>query len=376
MSISMKNSKVSNRSPQIGQEQIDLLGQLSNASSVSGDEGEVRKIVLEQVRAHLENTTGEVKVDSLGNVLVSIPGDPGIENRLRVMIAAHMDEVGFMITGEDEKGTYRFDLVGGIDVRYLPGKSVIIGKDRLPGVIGAKPIHLSSPDERRNTLSLDSLRIDVGPESGKVKNGDRATFATTFSHFGPSIRGKALDDRIGVVTLIEIIKNSPPNIDLLAAFTVQEEVGLRGAGVAAYAFDPDLAIALDSTPAYDLPDWEDMQTHRSEKSHYNTRLGAGPAIYIADSGTISDPRIVRHVMATGDRLGIPYQIRQPGGGMTDAGRIHLKRGGIPSISISVPGRYHHSPAALCRLSDWQNTMSLIHAALENLPADILFSDRT
>jgi tetrahedral aminopeptidase len=372
----MKNSKVSHRSPQIGQEQIDLLGQLSNASSVSGDEGEVRKIVLEQVRAHLENTTGEVKVDSLGNVLVSIPGDSGIENRLRVMIAAHMDEVGFMITGEDEKGTYRFDLVGGIDVRYLPGKSVIIGKDRLPGVIGAKPIHLSSPDERRNTLSLDSLRIDVGPESGKVKNGDRATFATTFSHFGPSIRGKALDDRIGVVTLIEIIKNSPPNIDLLAAFTVQEEVGLRGAGVAAYAFDPDLAIALDSTPAYDLPDWEDMQTHRSEKSHYNTRLGAGPAIYIADSGTISDPRIVRHVMATGDRLGIPYQIRQPGGGMTDAGRIHLKRGGIPSISISVPGRYHHSPAALCRLSDWQNTLLLIHAALENLPADILFSDRT
>jgi tetrahedral aminopeptidase len=360
---------------EIGTEHFELLERLSNASSVSGDEGEVRKIVLEQVRAHLENRQGEVKIDSLGSVLVTLPGDPGVENRPRVMIAAHMDEIGFMITGSDEKGTYRFDLVGGIDLRYLPGKPVLVGKEHVPGIIGAKPIHLSSPEERRSTLSLDSLRIDVGPEGGKVKTGDRAVFATPFSHFSSCIRGKALDDRIGVAALIYLIKNAPANIDLLAAFTVQEEVGLRGAGVAAYAFDPDLAIALDSTPAYDLPDWEDQLLDRSENVSYNTRLGAGPAIYIADSGTISDPRLVRHLMETGDRFGIPYQVRQPGGGMTDAGRIHLKRSGIPSVSVSVPGRYHHSPAALCRVSDWQNTLALLHAALENLPSDLLSMER-
>jgi tetrahedral aminopeptidase len=371
----MENSKDKNSHPSIGSEQIALLERLSNAFSVSGDEGEVRKIVLERVRAILENRPGEISVDSLGSVLASIPGDPNLENKLRVMIAAHMDEVGFMITGEDEKGIYRFDVVGGIDVRYLPGKPVVVGKDCLPGVIGAKPIHLSSPDERRNTLSLESLRIDTGPAGGKVNLGDRAAFATRFSHIGPSLRGKALDDRIGVATLIELIKNSPQNIDLLAAFTVQEEVGLRGAGVAAYAFDPDLAIALDSTPAYDLPDWEDMHTHREENSNYNTRLGAGPAIYIADSSTLSDPRLVRHFIEVGDRLGIPYQIRQPGGGGTDAGRIHLKRAGIPSISISVPGRYHHTPAAICRLTDWQNTLALMQAALESFPPDLLLTDR-
>lgn len=370
----MENTKETNHLPQIGPEQISLLERLSNALSVSGDEGEVRKIVLELVRAQLEKLPGEVRVDSLGDVLVTIPGDPEVENKLRVMVAAHMDEVGFMITGEDEKGIYRFEVVGGIDVRYLPGKSVLVGKDRLPGVIGAKPIHLSSPEERQKTLSLESLRIDIGPESGKVKTGDRAAFATNFSHLGPSLRGKALDDRIGVASLIELIKSAPPNIELLAAFTVQEEVGLRGAGVAAYALDPDLAIALDSTPAYDLPDSEDVHK-RTENPNYNTRLGAGPAIYIADSGTISDPRLVRHFIEMGDSHGIPYQIRQPGGGMTDAGRIHLKRGGIPSVSISVPGRYHHSPAALCRISDWQNTVALLQVALENLPPDLLSIDR-
>jgi tetrahedral aminopeptidase len=360
---------------EIGAEQIALLERLANAPGVSGDEGAVRKIVLEQVRAHLEDRPGEVRVDAMGSVLVTIPGDGGIEKRLRVMIAAHMDEIGFMITGDDEKGIYRFDLVGGIDLRYLPGKPVLVGKDLIPGVIGAKPIHLSSADERRSTLSLESLRIDVGPEAGKAKVGDRAVFATRFSNTGPSLLGKALDDRIGVATLIELVKHAPANIDLLAAFTVQEEVGLRGAGVAAYALDPDIAIALDSTPAYDLPNWEDQYTNKTENTAYNTRLGAGPAIYIADSGTISDPRLVRHLMETGDRLGIPYQVRQPGGGMTDAGRIHLKRSGIPSVSVSVPGRYHHSPAALCRLSDWQHTLSLLHASLQNLPAELLSAER-
>jgi endoglucanase len=343
----------------IGAAQIRLLEKLTQACAVSGDEGEVRSIVLEQIRPLVD----EVKVDPLGNVLAVKSGST--EPRLRVLLAAHMDEVGFIITHDEGDGIFRFDLVGGVDVRLLPGKPVWIGKEHVPGVIGAKPVHLTNSEERKSAHSLDSLRIDAGPgEGSKVKIGDRATFATKFSRLGPSLRARALDDRLGVATLIELLKDPPQNIDLLAAFTVQEEVGVRGAGVAAYAMNPDLAIALDSTPANDLPAWDG-----SENTRYNTRLGAGPAIYVADRRTLSDPRLVRHLVETAESAGIPYQIRQPGGGGTDAGAMHKARAGIPSVSVSVPGRYHHTPAAIARLSDWKHTLALVHRALWRLQVD-------
>jgi putative aminopeptidase FrvX len=350
--------------PQIGDEQLKLLERLSNACAVSGDEGEVRKIVSEEVQPHAD----EVKVDALGNVLVTKHGHG--QNCLQVMLAAHMDEVGLMITNAEGEGIYRFAIVGGLAATALPGKAMWVGKEHIPGVIGIKPIHLTEPDERKKIFSLDSLRLDVGLATGKVKLGDRATFATSFIQLGPSLRGKALDNRLGVATLIELIKHAPPNIDLLAAFTVQEEIGLRGARVAAFAFDPDLAIILDSTPAYDLPVWD-----ADENVRYNTRLGAGPAIYVGDSGTLSDPRLVRFMIETAEENKIPYQIRQPGGGGTDAGAIHKQREGIPSVSVSVPGRYHHSPASIVRLSDWQHTLDLVGTALSRLTPEVLAGER-
>jgi tetrahedral aminopeptidase len=369
------NSNTEINLPSIGEEQLELLERLCNACAVSGDEGEVRAIVREQLEEPLRQVDGSLKVDAMGNLLVSCPGSQGEPgSRLKVMLAAHMDEVGFMLVSDEEKGLYRFDVVGGIDSRLLAGKPVLVGKDHLPGVIGAKPIHLTQPEEARKPVSADSLRIDLGPESGKAKIGDRAAFATRFTRLGPSLRAKALDDRLGVATLIELVKSAPPNIDLLAAFTVQEEVGLRGARVAAHTFDPHLAIAIDSTPAYDLPHWDDGEPGW-ENSVYNTRLGAGPAIYLSDSSTISDPRLVRHMVETAEALSIPYQFRQPGGGGTDAGSIHKQRAGIPSLSISVPGRYHHTPAAIVRISDWEHTLALLYAALVHLPADILSPDR-
>jgi endoglucanase len=355
--------------PKIGVAQLRLLERLSNACAVSGDESEVRKIVLEEVRPHAD----EVKVDALGNVLAikrgaaPLAGEPP---RLKVMLDAHMDEVGFMIVQDEGDGIFRFDTVGGFDQRLLVGKPVWVGKDHVPGVIGAKPVHLTKPEERKTAISLDVLRIDIGPGGNKVKVGDRATFATHFTRLGPSLLGKALDDRLGVASLIELLKNAPTNIDLLAAFTVQEEIGLRGARVAAYSLDPDLAFAIDSTPAYDLPVWDG-----SENAAYNTRLGGGPALYIADAGTLSDPRLVRFLAQTGDELGIPYQFRQPGGGGTDAGAIHKQRAGIPSASISVPGRYAHTAASLARLDDWQHTLSLLHAALTRLTPALLAVER-
>jgi len=350
--------------PQIGDEQLKLLERLSNACAVSGDEGEVRKIVLEEVRPQAD----EVKVDALGNVLVTKRGSG--EGSLKVMLAAHMDEVGLMITNDIGEGIYRFDTVGGVSAADLPAKAVWVGKEHIPGVIGLKPLHLGEAEEHKRPVALDDLRIDVGPVSGKVKVGDRVAFATTFIQQGPSLRGKALDNRLGVATLIELVKHAPPQIDLQAAFTVQEEIGLRGARVAAFAFNPDLAIILDSTPAYDLPAWD-----VDENVRYNTRLGGGPAIYVADSGTLYDPRLIRFLIETAEAHSIPYQIRQPGGGGTDAGTIHKQRVGVPSVSVSVPGRYHHSPASIVRLSDWQQTWNLVSTALFHITSEVLAGER-
>ncbi len=354
-------NEILQKAPHIGAEQIALLERLSNACGVSGDEGEVRAIVLEQ----LKPVADEIKVDALGNVLVTRAAK--VEKPVRVMMAAHMDEVGFMLVDADENGTFSFETVGGIDARTLVGKPVMVGKEHVPAVIGAKPIHLTEEGETERKIPLDALRMDVGlGGKNKVKVGDRACYATRFEQVGPSLRGKALDNRLGVATLIELVKHAPENVELLAAFTVQEEIGGRGARVAAYAFNPHLAIVIDSTPAYDLPVWDG-----SENAVYNTRLDAGPAIYIQDAGTLSDPRLIRLLAETGDALGIPYQFRQPGGGGTDAGVIHRQRAGIPSVSVSIPGRYAHTAVLLCRLADWQNTLALLYAALVRIKPEIL-----
>ena len=347
----------------IGSSQLKLLERLCNAVAVSGDEGEVRAIVLDEVRPLVD----EVRVDALGNVLATRKGSG--KDRLRVMMAAHMDEVGFILVADEGGGIYRFELVGSIDVRQLAGKPVWVGREHIPGVIGARPIHLMENEELRKKMPLDVLRIDLGPGGARVKPGDRVTFATPFTRIGPSIRAKALDDRLGVATLIELVKHAPANIDLLAAFTVQEEVDLRGAKVAAYALDPDLAIIVDSTPANDLPDYYDL-----ENVTYNTRLDCGPAIYVADGAALSDPRLVRFLSEVAEAEKIPYQYRQPGGVGTDAGAVQRAREGIPSVSVSVPGRYAHTAAGLCRLEDWQNTLRLLHAALGRITPGLLTRD--
>jgi putative aminopeptidase FrvX len=342
--------------PTFGNAQLKLLEKLCNVIAISGDEGEVRKIVLEEVKPYAD----EVKVDALGNVLATRLGRGRSEKRMRLMLDAHMDEVGFMIVADEGEGLYRFETVGGIDVRHLVGKQVLVGKERAPAVIGGKPIHLINGDERTRKVPLDALRIDTGL-SGKAKVGDRAGFATKFRRVGPSILSKSIDDRIGVATLIELIKQSPPTIDLCVAFSVQEEIGLRGAKVAAQYFNPDLAIAVDSTPAYDLPLYEG-----GENISYNTKLGLGPAIYIADGSTLHDPRLVRFLQETAEAEGIPYQFRQPGGGGTDSGAIQRSLAGIPTVSVSVPHRYTHSPVSISRIEDWKNTINLLHAALKKI----------
>jgi len=346
--------------PIIGKVQVRLLERLCNAVAVSGDEAEVRAIVLEEIRPHTE----DIKTDALGNVLAIRHGQG--RRRLRVMLAAHMDEVGFMVTAHEGKGLFRFETIGSIDVRQLVGKRVWVGREHVPGVIGARPIHLTTSEESVREIPLEALRIDIGMENEIVNPGTRAAFATRFTRLGPSLRAKALDDRLGIATLVELVRHAPPNIDLLAAFTTQEEIGHRGAKVAAFTLEPDLAIVIDSTPAYDLPSHDG-----SENTGYNTRLGKGPALYIADGGTLSDPRLVHFLMETAGMNEIPFQLRQPAGGGTDAAAIHLARTGIPTISVSVPGRYAHTAMGLCRLEDWKSTLRLLHATLCSITPALL-----
>jgi endoglucanase len=345
--------------PTFGNSQLKLLEKLCNVIAVSGDEGEVRKIVLEEIKPHAD----DVRVDALGNVLATRLGRG--KNRTRVMVDAHMDEVGFMIVADDSDGIYRFEVVGGIDVRHLVGKQVLVGKDRVPGVIGGKPVHLMDDDEAGRKVPLESLRIDLGL-GGKAKVGDRAGFATKFRRVGPSIMAKSIDNRIGIATVIELLKHAPSTIDLCASFSVQEEIGFRGAKVAAYHFKPDMAIAIDSTPANDLPVHDG-----GENISYNTKLGLGPAIYIADGSTLHDPRLVRFLSEVGDAGNIPYQFRQPGGGGTDSGGIQKALTGIPTVSISVPHRYTHSPVSISRVDDWKNTLALLHAALKKVTPELI-----
>ncbi|MCC6299025.1 MAG: M42 family peptidase [Anaerolineales bacterium] len=345
--------------PTFGTSQLKLLEKLCNVIAVSGDEGEVRKIVLEEIKDHAD----DVRVDALGNVLATKRGRGA--KRLKVMLDAHMDEVGLMIVADDGEGVYRFETVGGIDPRHLVGKQVYVGKERMAGVIGGKPIHLMESSELTRKVPIDSLRIDLGL-AGKAQVGDRAGFATKFRRVGPSIMSKAIDDRIGVATLIELFKHAPSNIDLCAAFTVQEEIGLRGAKVAAQYFNPDLAIAIDSTPAHDLPNF-----NGDENTAYNTKLGLGPAIYIADGSTLHDVRLVRFLQAVAASGNISHQLRQPGGGGTDSAAIQRALAGIPTVSVSVPHRYTHSPVSVSRVDDWKRTLALLHAALKKITPDLV-----
>jgi putative aminopeptidase FrvX len=342
--------------------EIELLHRLSEAMGVSGREEAVRQIIFEAVEPHVD----EIQVDALGN-MITLKRGAG-QDQLKVMVAAHMDEVGMMIVGHDGSGGLKFRTVGGILDQALAGKRVQVGSERVSGVIGIKPPHLSKGGEARQVVKMDSLLIDVGAsgkdEAAKVaKIGDVATFLTPFTDLGPRLMGKAFDDRAGCAALIELVRGDPFAFDLYAVFTVQEEVGLRGAQVAAYAVEPDAAFVLDCTPANDLPKKQDVSP--------NTELGKGPAIYIMSGRIFSDRRLVDLLREAGDKEGIPYQIRQPGGGGTDAGRIQLTRGGVPVVSVSVPGRYIHSPAAIIDREDFSNVSRLVRAALSRLTRDTL-----
>jgi putative aminopeptidase FrvX len=303
----------------------------------------------------------EVRVDTMGNVLAFKRGTG--RRRMRVMLSAHMDEVGLMVVGHTSDGFLQVRPVGGIHPRLLPGALLRVGPDRIPGVIGIKPVHLLSEDGESQVPTIEDLVVDVGAknkdEAKKLAPvGMYAAFATPFRELGPTVSGKAFDDRAGCAVQVELLRGERFRFDLHAAFTVQEEVGLRGAQVAAYAIAPDCGFALEGTVADDIPKGKDASP--------TTELGKGPAITVMDRSFIADRRLIRLLTSTAEELDIPYQFKQPGVGGTDAGAIHRTREGVPSVTVAVPCRYIHSPVALLSLEDFSNTVRLMRESLSRL----------
>ena len=334
-----------------------ILRELSEAIGVSGEEDDVREVIIPAI----QDRVASLEVDALGNLTALQRGTQYPE--FTVMIAAHMDEIGLMVTAVESNGLIQFTNVGGIDARILPGLRVKVGRGRTPGVVLWKPIHKWRD---MKTAAIDSLRIDVGATDRQAAQpGDRIAFDSAYTQLGPdSVRGKAFDDRVGCSILVDILQGGPYPVTVAAAFTVQEEIGLRGAQVAARRLQPDAAIVLEGTTAYDVPDPNLELDADDLPTNPGTKLGAGVVLTLVDGRMISDPRVLDFLRRTAEAQEIPYQFKTIGGGGTDGGAIHTAQTGLPTMTLSTPCRYIHSPTALMNLKDYDNTLQLSTAVLK------------
>ena len=329
-----------------------LLRKLTDTFSPSGNEEAIRSVILKEVK----EAADECRVDALGNLIVRKgrlgkgAKSPGGK---RIMIAAHMDEIGLMVTHVDDKGFIRFAGIGGVYTRNLPGGRVRFGSG-LSGVIGLEPT-----DRPADVPELDKMFIDIGATSRKncpVKIGDVAAFERPFLDLGDRVVAKSMDDRVGCAVAIEALKKirKTPH-ELYFVFTTQEEVGTRGAQTSSYGIDPDLGFSIDVTGWGDTPGKKDL----------SISLGSGPAIKIRDGGMLSDPRIIEWMTRTADKAKIPYHREVLLGGTTDARAMQLVRGGIPVGCISIPCRYVHSPSEMIDIRDTENAVKLVVALLQS-----------
>ncbi len=336
---------------------IELLKRLCEAPGVPGREDQIRAVTLDALRPLVD----DVRVDVMGNVIGLKRGGGGP----RVMIAAHMDEIGFLVSHIDDQGFIRLQPVGGFDARVLVAQRVLVHGSNgsvLRGAvqIAAKPIHLLDPSEIK-AVKLEELFVDVGLPADEVKTavdiGDMVTLDRTLEPVGRCVISKALDDRVGVFVMIEAIRAMQGgNAEIVAVATTQEEVGLRGARTSAFAIEPDISIALDVTLAVDIPEG---------KAHQRvTQLGKGVAIKIMDSSSLSHPKLVRHLRDVAERNNIPYQLEILPRGGTDAGAMQQARGGSAAITLSVPTRYVHTVNEMAAVEDIAGAIQLLARYLE------------
>jgi tetrahedral aminopeptidase len=336
-----------------------LLKQICELSGAPGHEQNVRTLVLREIKS----LVNDVEIDNIGNVIARVKGKA--KNPKKVMIAAHMDEIGFIVTHIDENGFLRFHTLGGFDPKTLTAQRVIVhGKKDLIGVMGSKPIHVMTPEERMKIPQTTDYFIDLGMPRNEVlkyiKVGDTVTRERELIEMGNCVNCKSLDNRVSVFILIEtlkVLKNSPH--DVYAVFTVQEEVGLRGAQAAAIKIQPDFGFGLDTTIAFDVP---------GAKEHEKvTILGNGTAIKVMDASTICDYRMVNYMKEIATKNKIKWQAEILTAGGTDTAAIQrFSAGGAISGAVSIPTRHIHQVIEMCHKEDIANSIKLLKASIENL----------
>ncbi|RQH03058.1 M42 family metallopeptidase [Natrarchaeobius oligotrophus] len=343
---------------------FDLLGELTETSGVPGYEDRIREIVVRE----FEGTVDDVRTDAMGNVVGTIEGDSDYS----VAVAAHMDEIGFMVRhvrgDEDGFGFVELDALGGWDARVLKAQRVTIHAEDgdVPGVIGSPPPHTLDEDEREKTPDVEDVFVDPGLPYAeleeRVSPGDLVTMDQTTERVGETITGKALDDRICLFAMLEAARRiDDPAVTIHFCATVQEEVGLRGARALGVDVDPDLAIALDVTVANDVPGFK--------SGEHVTDLGEGTAIKLKDSSVITNPKVHRRMKAVAEEEGIDYQLEVlPAGGTDTAGFQHAA-GAKPVGAISVPTRYLHTVTETAHVDDVAATIDLLEAVLETETGD-------
>ena len=340
----------------------DILEKLSNAAGVSGFEENIREIITDEVKDHVD----EIETDNLGNLIMVKKGK---DDGKKIMLAAHMDEIGLMVRHIDKEGFIKFSKIGGINDQMLLNQEVYIHTDNgnVLGVLGSKPPHRMKAAERKKAVEYENMFIDIGAKDKEeaekiVSVGDVATIKREFSTLrGSIVAGKAFDNRVGCLVLIEVMKRIKSDATIYAVGTVQEEVGLKGAKTSAFKINPDLAIALDVTISGDHPGIKEDEAP--------AKLGGGPAIILTDAsgrGIITHPKVKKLLIEAAEREEIPYQLEVSEGGTTDATAIHLTREGIPTGVLSAPTRYIHTPVEVVDLDDVENTVNLLVAALEKV----------
>lgn len=335
---------------------MKLLERLCKCDGISGDEGEVRELIIEEIKPYADNIT----VDNLGNLIVLKKGKNRAKSKL--MLSAHMDEVGLMVTDITLDGYLKFDEVGGIDRRVLLGKRVTVGKNKINGVIGVKPIHLCKGEEVGRIPELSDMYIDIGADSKDdaikyIKYGDSINFVSDFTVTSDCITSKALDDRFGCLVLIEIIK-SELEYDMDFVFVVQEEVGLRGAKVAAYTVDPEFALVIETTTAADIPE--------IDENKQVCNMSNGAVISVMDRRTIYDKEMIAFAFDCAEKSQIKAQYKRAVAGGNDAGVIHSSRSGVRTLAVSLPCRYLHSPNCVVNRQDCENMIKLVSTLAQNI----------
>ncbi len=340
---------------------VDVLEKLSNACGVAGREDEVRDLMKELLKPNVD----EIREDKLGNV---IGIKKGKKDAPTVMLAAHMDEIGLMVKNITKEGFLQFAKIGGIDDRILIAQKVLVHTDKrsITGIIGSKPPHILKEEEKKKVIEADDLFIDVGAKDKQdaqkmgVRVGDAVSFDIKFTRVGKdTVVGKAFDDRVGCAALIETMRKlSKIDCTIYVVGTIQEEVGLRGATIAAFQLYPDVGIALDVTVAGDVPGVKEVEAP--------AKMRAGPVLTVADAGLITHPKVLRLFIDSAEENKIPYQLETGMKGTTDAAKIALTKEGVPSGVISIPTRYIHSPASLLSLKDVENAVKLAVATIKNV----------